>query len=82
MRNCKLGPRGYLDPLSVQHANSPQCQKCAREVYIEGVTARNGGEVAGITKSNGDKATLVNVCTDAKTPCQNYSGPGTKDGAC
>jgi hypothetical protein len=46
------------------------------------VTARNGGEVAGITKSNGDKATLVNVCTDAKTPCQNYSGPGKKDGAC
>ena len=59
-----------------------QCEKCAREVYVEGVTARNGGEVVGITKSNGDKATLVNVCTDAKTPCQNYSGPGNKDGAC
>ncbi|KAL2875718.1 hypothetical protein SGCOL_009029 [Colletotrichum sp. CLE4] len=58
------------------------CEKCAREVYIEGVTARNGGEVAGITKANGDKATLVNVCTDAKTPCQNYSGPGVKDGPC
>ncbi|KAK4238799.1 pectate lyase [Achaetomium macrosporum] len=59
-----------------------RCQKCAREVYVEGVTARNGGEVVGISKSNGDKATLVNVCTDAKTPCQNYSGPGKKDGAC
>ncbi|KAK4665402.1 hypothetical protein QC763_401490 [Podospora pseudopauciseta] len=56
--------------------------KCAREVYVEGVTARKGGEVVGITKANGDKATLVNVCTDAKTPCQNYSGPGAKDGAC
>ncbi|KXH68744.1 polysaccharide lyase family 3 [Colletotrichum salicis] len=42
------------------------CEKCAREVYIEGATARNGGEVAGITKANGDKATLVNVCTDTK----------------
>ncbi|KAF6803675.1 pectate lyase [Colletotrichum sojae] len=59
-----------------------KCAKCAREVYVEGVTARKGGEVVGITKANGDKATLVNVCTDAKTPCQNYSGPGTKDGAC
>ncbi|TQN69675.1 putative pectate lyase F, partial [Colletotrichum shisoi] len=61
-----------------------KCGKCAREVYIEGVTARKGGEVevAGITKSNGDKATLVNVCTDANTPCQNYSGPGVKDGTC
>ncbi|KAI8179649.1 hypothetical protein K4K54_002952 [Colletotrichum sp. SAR 10_86] len=56
--------------------------QCAREVYVEGVTAYNGGEVVGITKANGDKATLVNVCTDAKTPCQNYSGPGEKDGAC
>jgi hypothetical protein len=62
--------------------DSFQCQKCAREVYVEGVTARKGGEVVGITKANGDKATLVNVCTDAKTPCQNYSGPGVKDGAC
>jgi hypothetical protein len=59
-----------------------QCEKCAREVYVEGVTARKGGEVVGITKANGDKATLVNVCTDAKTPCQNYNGPGKKDGAC
>nr|CDP27896.1 Putative Polysaccharide Lyase Family 3 [Podospora anserina S mat+] len=60
----------------------PRTTKCAREVYVEGVTARKGGEVVGITKANGDKATLVNVCTDAKTPCQNYSGPGAKDGAC
>lgn len=65
-----------------RNADALQCQKCAREVYVEGVTARKGGEVVGITKSNGDRATLVNVCTDAKTPCQNYSGPGQKDGAC
>lgn len=63
-------------------ANIPQCQKCAREVYVEGVTARNGGEVVGITRSNGDRATLVNVYTDARTPCQNYSGPSVKDGPC
>ncbi|KAJ0304714.1 hypothetical protein Brms1b_011121 [Colletotrichum noveboracense] len=68
----------------IQHngCGKVNCQKCAREVYVEGVTARKGGEVVGITKANGDKATLKNVCTDAKTPCQNYSGPGVKDGAC
>ncbi|KAJ0337777.1 hypothetical protein COL922a_006375 [Colletotrichum nupharicola] len=68
----------------IQHngCGKVNCQQCAREVYVEGVTAYNGGEVVGITKANGDKATLVNVCTDAKTPCQNYSGPGEKDGAC
>ncbi|KAK1446743.1 polysaccharide lyase family 3 [Colletotrichum cuscutae] len=72
----------YANDYAKVYRSCGTCEKCAREVYIEGVTARNGGEVAGITKANGDKATLVNVCTDAKTPCQNYSGPGVKDGPC
>ncbi|KAF4778798.1 polysaccharide lyase family 3 [Colletotrichum scovillei] len=72
----------YANDYGKVYRSCGTCEKCAREVYIEGVTARNGGEVAGITKANGDKATLVNVCTDAKTPCQNYSGPGVKDGPC
>ncbi|KAH6621699.1 family 3 polysaccharide lyase [Boeremia exigua] len=72
----------YAENYGKVYRSCGTCSKCAREVYIEGVTARKGGEVAGITKANGDKATLVNVCTDAKTPCQNYNGPGQKDGAC
>ncbi|KAH6695765.1 pectin lyase fold/virulence factor [Plectosphaerella plurivora] len=72
----------YAEDYGKVYRSCGTCQKCAREVYVEGVTARKGGEVVGITKANGDKATLVNVCTDAKTPCQNYNGPGTKDGAC
>ncbi|KAH7318660.1 putative pectate lyase F [Stachybotrys elegans] len=61
--------------------------QCKRNVYIEGVTARNGGEVAGINRNYGDTATLINVCTDARTPCQMYDGCAggcepTKVGAC
>ncbi|KAF2240180.1 polysaccharide lyase family 3 protein [Trematosphaeria pertusa] len=56
------------------------CTACKRTVYLEGVTARDGGEVAGI--NIGDSATLKNICTDAKTPCQLYSAPGVKAGAC
>ncbi|KAF4900286.1 putative pectate lyase F [Colletotrichum viniferum] len=72
----------YAEDYGKVYRSCGTCQQCAREVYVEGVTAYNGGEVVGITKANGDKATLVNVCTDAKRPCQNYSGPGEKDGAC
>ncbi|OLN97696.1 putative pectate lyase F 4 [Colletotrichum chlorophyti] len=58
------------------------CDACKRTVTIEGVSAYGGGEVAGINEDTGDEATLVNVCTDAKTPCQLYTGPGEKAGAC
>ncbi|KAK2738406.1 pectate lyase [Colletotrichum kahawae] len=58
------------------------CDACKRTVSIEGVSAYGGGEVAGINEDTGDEATLVNICTDAKTPCQLYSGPGTKSGEC
>ncbi|KAK6221683.1 polysaccharide lyase family 3 [Colletotrichum tabaci] len=50
----------YAEDYGKVYRSCGTCGKCAREVYIEGVTARKGGEVAGITKSNGDKATLVN----------------------
>ncbi|KAK0380676.1 polysaccharide lyase family 3 [Colletotrichum melonis] len=58
------------------------CDACKRTVTIEGVSAYGGGEVAGINEETGDEATLVNVCTDAKTPCQLYNGPGEKSGSC
>jgi pectate lyase len=48
--------------------------QCKRNVYIEGVTARDGGEVAGINLNYGDTATLRNVCTDADHPCVFYNG--------
>ncbi|KAF5006936.1 hypothetical protein FDECE_6712 [Fusarium decemcellulare] len=48
--------------------------QCKRTVYIEGVTARDGGEVVGINKNYGDSATLKNVCTDAKNACVLYDG--------
>ncbi|KAF2026506.1 pectate lyase-like protein [Setomelanomma holmii] len=48
--------------------------QCKRNVYIEGVTAKNGGELAGINSNYGDTATLKNVCSDAKVKCQMYNG--------
>ncbi|KAF6827255.1 pectate lyase F [Colletotrichum plurivorum] len=48
--------------------------QCRRNVYIEGVTAKNGGELAGINSNYGDTATLKNVCADAKVRCQMYTG--------
>ena len=41
---------------------------------MEGVTARNGGELAGINLVYGDTATLKNVCTDTSNPCVLYDG--------
>ncbi|KAI0193713.1 putative pectate lyase F [Xylaria flabelliformis] len=48
--------------------------QCQRNVYVEGTTARDGGEVVGINSNYGDTATLKNVCTDAAHPCQMYTG--------
>lgn len=55
---------------------------CRRDVYVEGVSAYGGGEIVGINIESGDTAELVNICTDAETPCQLYDGPGEKAGAC
>ncbi|ROT37289.1 putative pectate lyase F [Sodiomyces alkalinus F11] len=48
--------------------------QCKRNVYVEGVTAWNGGEVVAINEAFGDTATLVNVCTDASQACWIYDG--------
>ncbi|KAL4892801.1 putative pectate lyase F [Aspergillus ambiguus] len=48
--------------------------QCKRNVYVEGTTARDGGEVVGINSNYGDTATLKNVCTDADHPCVLYKG--------
>ncbi|KAF9870669.1 pectate lyase [Colletotrichum karsti] len=57
------------------------CDACKRTVSIEGVSAYGGGEIAGINEGSGDEATLVNICTDAKTQCQLYDGT-SKSGTC
>ncbi|KAK2730954.1 pectate lyase [Colletotrichum kahawae] len=61
--------------------------QCKRNVYVEGTTAYNGGEIVGINSNYGDTATLKNVCTDAKVRCQMYNGCAggcepTKSGVC
>ncbi|CAH0004291.1 unnamed protein product [Clonostachys byssicola] len=48
--------------------------QCQRNVYVEGTTAYDGGEVVGINYNYGDTATLINVCTDADHPCVLYDG--------
>ncbi|KAF7558215.1 hypothetical protein G7Z17_g201 [Cylindrodendrum hubeiense] len=48
--------------------------QCQRNVYVEGTTAYDGGEVVGINYNYADTATLVNVCTDADHPCVLYDG--------
>lgn len=87
MRQREFGPLLTLSHLirdssshNIRTANayvSPpsQCSsQCKRNVYVEGVTARNGGEVVGINQNFGDTATLINVCTDAKEACWIYDG--------
>ncbi|ROT35099.1 family 3 polysaccharide lyase [Sodiomyces alkalinus F11] len=48
--------------------------QCRRNVYIEGVTAQRGGELAGINANYGDTATIRNSCTSASPRCQFYQG--------
>ncbi|KAH8721746.1 pectate lyase F [Ilyonectria robusta] len=48
--------------------------QCQRNVYVEGTTAYDGGEIVGINSNYGDTATLKNVCTDADHPCVLYNG--------
>ncbi|KAF4973860.1 hypothetical protein FZEAL_9178 [Fusarium zealandicum] len=65
----------YAEDYGKVYRSCGNCSKqCKRSVYIEGVTARKGGEVVGINKNYGDVATLKNVCTDAKNACVLYDG--------
>ncbi|KIY72991.1 polysaccharide lyase family 3 protein [Cylindrobasidium torrendii FP15055 ss-10] len=65
----------YVEDYGKLYRSCGNCKtQCKRNVYIEGVTAKNGGELAGINSNYGDTATLKNVCTDAKHPCTMYKG--------
>ncbi|KAF2713063.1 polysaccharide lyase family 3 protein [Pleomassaria siparia CBS 279.74] len=65
----------YANDYGKLYRSCGNCSKqCKRNVYIEGVTAVNGGELAGINSNYGDTATLKNVCSDASVKCQMYTG--------
>lgn len=65
----------YVEDYGKLYRSCGNCDsQCKRNVYIEGVTAKNGGELAGINHNFGDTATLKNVCTDTDHPCMMYDG--------
>ncbi|KAJ4320631.1 hypothetical protein N0V94_003279 [Neodidymelliopsis sp. IMI 364377] len=65
----------YVNDYGKLYRSCGNCSKqCKRNVYIEGVTAVKGGELAGINSNYGDTATIKNACYDTKTPCQMYNG--------
>jgi hypothetical protein len=65
----------YVEDYGKLYRSCGNCSsQCKRNVYIEGVTAKNGGELAGINRNYGDTATLKNVCSDTQVKCQMYNG--------
>ncbi|KAH6885188.1 putative pectate lyase F [Thelonectria olida] len=65
----------YAEDYGKVYRSCGNCSKqCQRNVYVEGTTAYDGGEVVGINSNYGDTATLKNVCTDADHPCVMYEG--------
>ncbi|OHE91666.1 pectate lyase F [Colletotrichum orchidophilum] len=53
---------------------APECRsQCKRNVHVESVTAKNGGELAGTNLTYTDTATPKNVCADAKNRCRMYN---------
>ncbi|KAF8922715.1 putative pectate lyase F [Mucidula mucida] len=48
--------------------------QCKRNVYISGVEAREGGELAGINSNYADTATIIDACYDTSHPCVLYDG--------
>ncbi|RYP02167.1 hypothetical protein DL764_005918 [Monosporascus ibericus] len=65
----------YVEDYGKLYRSCGNCSKqCKRNVYIEGVTAKNGNELAGINSNYGDTATIRNCCSDAKVKCQMYTG--------
>ncbi|XPS72783.1 hypothetical protein M3J09_004944 [Ascochyta lentis] len=65
----------YVEDYGKLYRSCGNCSKqCKRNVYMEGVTAKKGGELAGINANYKDSATLKNVCSDAKTKFQMYKG--------
>lgn len=65
----------YVNDYGKLYRSCGNCDsQCARTVNINGVIAVNGGELAGINKAYGDKATLSNNCADTDTQCVLYDG--------
>ncbi|KAG8829772.1 hypothetical protein FRC17_006076 [Serendipita sp. 399] len=84
--NCTVPVETYVLSVTLSNFDHKDSQ-CKRNVYIDGVEARNGGELAGINSNYGDTATIRNACYDTKTPCQMYIGNDdgdepTKSGTC
>ncbi|KAF2643650.1 pectate lyase F [Massarina eburnea CBS 473.64] len=65
----------YANDYGKLYRSCGNCSKqCKRNVYIEGVEARDGGELAGINSNYGDTATIKDACYDTAHPCQMYTG--------
>jgi len=65
----------YVEDYGKVYRSCGNCDsQCKRTSYFEGVTAKDGGEVAGINENYGDVATMVNVCADTSNPCVVYDG--------
>ncbi|KAF1996381.1 polysaccharide lyase family 3 protein [Amniculicola lignicola CBS 123094] len=78
----------YVNDYGKLYRSCGNCSsQCKRNVYIEGVIAVDGGELAGINSNYGDTATIKNTCSDASVKCQMYIGNDdgdepTKSGVC
>ncbi|KAJ4350502.1 uncharacterized protein N0V89_009123 [Didymosphaeria variabile] len=65
----------YVEDYGKLYRSCGNCSKqCKRNVYIDGVDAQDGGELAGINSNYGDTATIKNACYDTAHPCQMYTG--------
>jgi hypothetical protein len=65
----------YVEDYGKLYRSCGNCSsQCQRNVYIEGVIAKNGGVLAGINSNYGDTATIKDTCADTKTTCQMYTG--------
>lgn len=73
----------YVEDYGKVYRSCGNCRdNCARTVHMEGVIAKNGGELIGINPNLGDKATYENNCFDTKTQCQGYEGCDKSNGDC
>ncbi|KAF1972757.1 pectate lyase [Bimuria novae-zelandiae CBS 107.79] len=65
----------YVEDYGKLYRSCGNCSKqCKRNVYIDGVDARNGGELVGINSNYGDTATIKNACYDTAHACALYNG--------
>lgn len=65
----------YVEDYGKVYRSCGNCKsQCQRNVYVEGLTAKNGGEIVGINQNYGDTATLKNVCASTKNKCVMYKG--------